>query len=361
VKVLLISPRLSGGGAERVAVDLASGLAITDEVYLYTFEPSGIYSNELADGVQVIGAKHGRMSRNLIDLIRLFRSLNPDCVISTQSYVGTFTVLCKKILRASRIQICVRESSTPSISIAEGKRPLLASLTKKIIRWTYREANLLIAPCDHVRDDILRFTASTSCNVHTLYNPVDSLAIHGHSKEKLDHQWFNPARDFKTILAIGRLDKVKDHRFLIRCFSKVAQKLNVKLAILGEGPEREDLQSYINRKGLHDDVALLGFDSNPFKYIKNADLVALTSLYEGYPNVLLHSKILQTAALALDSCGGVGEILSKNAILPHGDEIAFAQAIETHLELKLPTFVNENNYESNISYSKKLRRLISIQ
>jgi glycosyltransferase involved in cell wall biosynthesis len=360
MKLLLISPRLSGGGAERVAVTLANGLALTDEVYLYTFDPSGIYAGELADGVHVITAKHGKMSLNLLDLIRLFRSLGPDCVISFQSYVGTFAILCKKILRASQIKICVRESSTPSVNIAASAGPLLGALKKKVARWTFYEADLVIAPCGYVRDDILRFTSSNACNVQVLYNPVDSLTILNDSKEKFNHRWLRESREFKTILAIGRLDKVKDHRFLIRCFSRIAKKAKVRLLILGEGPEHEALQNYIKCMGLTTTVELLGFQKNPFKYIKNADLVALTSKYEGYPNVLLHSKILETAALALDTCGGVSEILAPKAITMAGDENAFSKALLQHLEIELCSFIEEDNYESGASFAEKLRELISL-
>lgn len=91
-----------------------------------------------------------------------------------------------------------------------------------------------------------------------------------------------------NLIAVGRLHFNKGYIRLIEALSMVAKKTNkFHLYIVGDGPERETLQKKIIAENLNDYITLLGYSSNPYKYMKNADLFVCSSLTEAYPMVFV--------------------------------------------------------------------------
>src|SRR5699024_11269619 len=90
-----------------------------------------------------------------------------------------------------------------------------------------------------------------------------------------------------TIITSGRLSNQKGQWHLIRAFSKVKEKIpNAQLVILGKGDLKSKLIDITYKLKLENSIHFLGFQSNPFKYIAEADIFVLPSLYEGFPNAL---------------------------------------------------------------------------
>ena len=100
--------------------------------------------------------------------------------------------------------------------------------------------------------------------------------------------------------------------------------------IIGEGSERERLTKLAETLGIAKKVTFQGVQKNPFAWMKSADLLLLTSEFEGFPNVLLEAGALGTPVVAF-ACGGVvAEIITENVngfIVPDGNESAFKAAI----------------------------------
>ena len=87
-------------------------------------------------------------------------------------------------------------------------------------------------------------------------------------------------------------------------------EVDARLVILGEGDDRSRLEGLIDKLGLKDDSALLGFMDNPFSFMKHADLFVLASHFEGLPNVLIQALALGLPVVATNSPGGVSELLA---------------------------------------------------
>src|SRR5690606_17870421 len=108
-----------------------------------------------------------------------------------------------------------------------------------------------------------------------------------------------------------------------------------ELVILGEGPMRDDIIEMADELGLRERVHLLGFRDNPADYVAHADVFVLTSLFEGFPNVVAEALALGRTVVATDAPGGAAEILQDGAcgfLAPVGDVDAVARAIESALE-----------------------------
>ncbi|MFH0786366.1 MAG: glycosyltransferase, partial [Pseudomonadota bacterium] len=114
------------------------------------------------------------------------------------------------------------------------------------------------------------------------------------------------------IVAIGRLCQQKGFDRLIEAFPYLlGKKPAARLWILGQGPLEADLRNLICRSGLDEKIFLVGFQPNPFLWLKHADLFVLPSRFEGLPNILLEALACGCPVVALHHPGGTEEILKK--------------------------------------------------
>jgi glycosyltransferase involved in cell wall biosynthesis len=111
----------------------------------------------------------------------------------------------------------------------------------------------------------------------------------------------------------------------------------VRLIILGEGDERENLVRLAKELEILDSVCLPGFIENPYPYMKKAALFVLSSRFEGLPGVLIEALYCGTPVIATDCPGGSREILANGRfgqLVPVGDPDSLADAILSSLENK---------------------------
>jgi len=130
------------------------------------------------------------------------------------------------------------------------------------------------------------------CNFDLMYNPAVSKELSILATEYVDDACF--CENNKTILSIGRLDAMKDYKTLIRAFKIVSDsEKDAKLVILGEGPQRYELQSLIDSLELAGRISLPGFKDNPYKYISRCRIFVLSSSHgEASPMVLSEAMFL---------------------------------------------------------------------
>lgn len=141
--------------------------------------------------------------------------------------------------------------------------------------------------------------------MRVLGNPLDTAAIIAAGAAA------SPTKRRFTIVNVGRLVAQKRHDRLIDVAAELhARGLDFDVWILGSGPDEASLQAQIERLGLGDVVHLLGFRSNPYPYIKAADVMCLTSDTEGYPTVVSESLVLGTPVVATP-VSGVDEQLAE--------------------------------------------------
>ena len=132
--------------------------------------------------------------------------------------------------------------------------------------------------------------------------------------EKLKKQKIDPFFEKNQfIVAIGRLTKQKNFKFLINCFQKLTNSQpNLKLVILGDGEEMQNLKRLIHTKNLENNIFLLGHLQNVFKYLSRAKLFILSSLWEDPGWVLLEAAASNTLILSSDCKNGPSEIIDNN-------------------------------------------------
>lgn len=167
-----------------------------------------------------------------------------------------------------------------------------------------------------------------------IYNIVDDHQSRNLMKEKTNHKWINNKKN-KIIIAAGKLAYWKGFENLIKSFSIVNKKTNAKLIILGDGPEREKLETLISSLNLNKFISLPGYVANPLSYFSKSDVFVLSSLVEGMPNVLVEAMMCGCTPVSTDCPTGPKELLKSNKygyLVPVNDKYKMATAIIKALE-----------------------------
>lgn len=220
--------------------------------------------------------------------------------------------------------------SPPQIIISEHGIPSYVIPQKwlNLISLIYPKSDLIISISQAVANDLLKILPSeVEKKLKVIYNPTYSEKIFKKAEEKIEHPFFKEG--VSVILSVGRLHSGKDFPTLLKAFSIVCKKKEVRLIILGEGNERKNLEKMITELGIQDKVNMPGFTLNPYPYMKNSSVFVLSSKSEGLSNVLIEAMCCGCPIVATD-CGGPREILDNGKygkLVPVGDYEKMAEAI----------------------------------
>ena len=191
------------------------------------------------------------------------------------------------------------------------------------IKYSYKKANGIIAVSKSLGSQIHYMSNARSNDLRVIYDPIDCKEIDHLSNQEFPSE-FQTIFDFPVLINIGRLVQQKGHSHLLKIFRSIQQThINTKLIILGEGDILDDLillsnslnlKTYVyNRNmliGNNYDVFFIGFQKNPFKFLKASSLFLFPSLYEGFGISIVESMYCGTPVIASDCDFGPREILS---------------------------------------------------
>jgi N-acetylgalactosamine-N,N'-diacetylbacillosaminyl-diphospho-undecaprenol 4-alpha-N-acetylgalactosaminyltransferase len=185
---------------------------------------------------------------------------------------------------------------------------------QKLISLFYKKADRVIAVSKKIEYNLNNLLGVKNTTV--IYNPYNVSSI-------IEQQDISDDVDF---ISIGTLYEVKNHKLLIEAFSLV-ENTKSNLYILGDGPLKKELEDFVKSLSLENRVKFLGFQPNPYKYLKKAKVFVLTSNNEGLPNVLIEALALKCAIISTDCISGPREILAPNTDFNFQlvDEIEYAK------------------------------------
>ena len=141
-----------------------------------------------------------------------------------------------------------------------------------------------------------------------IHNPLDKDAIKKKSKEKIRFNFFQNYKGLKIIF-IGRLVDQKDPLTFLKALSFIKNKINFRAVIIGKGYLYKELKKFIEINDLSKQIKILNWKKNPYPYMKQSDMLALTSKYEGLPNTLLEAIVLKKFIISTKCPTGPKEIL----------------------------------------------------
>jgi glycosyltransferase involved in cell wall biosynthesis len=322
--------RLSGGGAERVASNLASAWAEAGHlVRIVTLSGLAEVEYRPASQVSIIAlgepswfgrlGKLGRLAHKFTMMRRVVASSDAEITLAIGASLAVELSLATWGLR-TRIVAC--EHSIAERSIRSLWRPFRPSV--------YRRLPAVVALTDRSSEALRRMCRG--CKVVTIPNavrfPIPTVP-----------PYISPtsvARKSRSILlTVGRLSPEKGFDVLVRRFARLAAENEaVDLVILGEGLARAELESLVSEHGLSDRVHLPGRVGNVSDWYDRASVFVMTSRWEGFPMVLLEALAHGVPAVVTDFYDGPREIIQHGVngfIVPADNEGEWLSTVQVLL------------------------------
>jgi glycosyltransferase involved in cell wall biosynthesis len=327
---------LGGGGAERVVVTLASYYAAQGyAVDLIVSRREDTYLKEVHPEVRVHYLHTRRRMLAAPRLAKDLREIRPAALLAT---VNTFAAVLAQRLARTPTRVILREANTPSIALqAKQPSPFKRTISETAMRWLYPRADAVVAVSKGVAQDLLNLIPQLAPKLTVIYNPVIDPEFYAKADAPVEHPWFQPNQP-PVILGVGRHHPQKGFDTLLRAFARMREQTPARLVILGEGPERPNLERLAAELGVAVDLDLPGFDPNPFRYMRRAGVFVLSSRYEGLPNVLIQAMACGCPVVSTDCPSGPSEILDGGRygpLVPVDDVEALAHAMAQALAGKV--------------------------
>lgn len=329
IKIIFFLPDLEGGGAERVTLNIINQLdrKIFD-VYLVVGDKTGDLINQLPKETTIIGLNSKKTIFSLIPFYFTCKKIQPDLIFSTLNRTNIVSIIVKLLINT---KVVIREPNMPSNQIK-----LLPKFMLILIKFLYPKSDNIIAQTNEMKDEMIGYYALHRSKINVMVNPINIMLIEKSIKDDVNPFPSNQI----NLIAIGSIIYRKGFDVLINALKEVVSSFNnVHLYILGKGIEEENLKKLTLEVCLSDNIHFLGFQENPYKYLKHADLFVLSSRAEGLPNVVLESLYLKTKVVATDCVPYVKNLLEENDF----GEVVNVDDVQD-LSHKILTAINRNDY-----------------
>jgi len=308
-KVMFMIPHLKGGGAEKVLIDILSCLNQKSyDITLIVLQKQGIYQSQIPKGIKV------------------------KYLMTGTSWMYWLQSRIIKYFHRLYYQLMIKETYDVEIAFLEGMATNLIAHSKnkssKKIAWIHTDMyqnhwtknmfyigneqkcytrfnELVFVSNDAIKSFHRRFQ-DVYTSEQVIPNPILSEQVIKKSRA------FQVSYDCFTIVTIGRLNPQKGYDLLIEAVARLSSIYDFELVIIGEGPQKKELEMLIKKLKVENYVKLLGYQENPYPYLKASDLFISSSRTEGYPLVLLEALVLHKAIIATN-------IKGNSEILNHGE------------------------------------------
>ena len=363
-KIIFGITSLTLGGAERVLVDMVNQLCDTFDITIFTIYGKGELEKSLNDKIKV---------KRIFD--KPYKEFSKFEKISIP-----LKILCFKKQYYKKY---IQGDYDTEIAFLEGPITRLFSTknknTKKIA-WIHNDISkvygnslkaklkLMIDKKIYNQYQKLIFVSKDNKEVfdirypnmkpteEVIYNYIDAQKVIEKADEKIDFSFDNKQMNFLTV---ARLVEQKGIDRLIRIHRElIANQYMNKFYIIGDGPERENLEKLIEDEHLQETFFLLGAKENPYPYMKQADIFCLLSKFEGYGMVLEEAKILNKPIIITNTAAREAVENYRNVVIVENDEHEIYNKLKYMIENNIKTFDDEKQIYDNQHIIKELEKLL---
>jgi glycosyltransferase involved in cell wall biosynthesis len=309
-QVTIVINTLSGGGAQRVCVNVANGLInVGWQVDLVVLN----YNNEaflrhVSKKINLIQLNVNHTRYASYSLLKYVYQKKPNVFLVFNYELTVLLILLRSLLKF-KYKIISRNINTLSKKYEEFKQQnfWVKNVVGTLIDNFYCKADHVINQCYAMHEDIVKLHPELKNNSSVIYNPITNYILDYANSHDL-----NQIKKKNYLLCVGRLEKQKAFHYAIEGFAGIAQKFpDLRLKILGEGSLKQELEQTSKDYSIADRVDFEGFQKNIIPYYLYAKATVLTSLNEGFPNVLIESIILGTPVVSFDCPSGPEELIKE--------------------------------------------------
>ena len=319
-QILLVIRSISGRGGERSVLTLAQGFyEMGCEVHLLCFNATQDYDLDPHFNYHLFDINHWYY-KFFITSTWKYQAIAKRLDDYVLSHIGQPDLVLSNLIQSNRI---LSNSHLKNIAYVirntfskENQKALKTHPNKVLKRYKniYKKH-----PCICVSQGVehdLRQTLGDIGEVTTIYNAFDQAYM------QLQAQAYQP--DFEDyIVHIGAFCYAKAHDVLLKAYAQSSQQY--PLLLLGKGELEAEIRQLIVQLDLEKNVHILGFNKNPYPYIKHAKALILSSRYEGFVRVVPEAIALGTSVISTDCPSGPNEVLSEKNLVAVDDVDALAE------------------------------------
>lgn len=325
---------LSGGGAEKVLVDLLNQLDPNRYEITLVTNLGGVHEKRVPKYVKYHKIIHCGNPRLQTLLSKVINKLPPS-VYAKLFLRGQYDLEIAYLEGRTTQQVAAKKTAVPKIAFVHcdlSVKNLIAPLYKSTedCLCAYKDFSHVCFVSEASKQGFEKAVGVLE-NSRVIHNVIDFEGIHEKSN-------MPPTLKYETsgwkLVTVGRLAEEKGFDRLLRIVSELEKEHALELWIIGEGKERNKLEALIRDRSIKS-VKLLGYQENPYPLLKQADLFICSSLFEGYSTAVSEAVALGIPVLTT-SCAGMDEILErgKNGLIVENSEIALKTALKLFLEKK---------------------------
>lgn len=294
-------------GVDRIAGNLIPAFAAGGyPVDLLHINGHGPYLQNPPGNVSVINLGTAHAYSSIRALAKYLKHSRPHTILSDKDRVNRVTLLAAKMARVP-VRVVVRTGTTVTEDLRM-RGPVSYLMHHLSMRHLYPWADAIVVPSRGAALDLAAFAEIPQEHIQVVPNPVVKPDLDLLAAAPVDHPWLVEEGP-PIVLGAGELCARKDFATLLRAFAIMAHELPCRLLILGEGGQRQALLRLARELGIERKVSFPGFVSNPFAYMKKASLFVLSSVCEGFGNVLVEALSLGLPVVSTDCPSGPEEIL----------------------------------------------------
>jgi glycosyltransferase involved in cell wall biosynthesis len=321
--LVIYLPQMANGSIETGLLHMAPHFARYGYDVTFLVHEAKIKTN----GFRLISFNRKRSLTCLLPLMRFLRQEKPDILLSNLSHNNIITIWAKLLTRSATKIIAVHHNALSAESLHKDNWQY--KILPLITRLFLKKADAVIGVSQGVADDLIRTAKLNAARVHTIYNPIIDNDFYQRMAEPVTHPWLKD-KTIHVILGVGRLVKQKDFATLISAFALALRQRDMRLIICGEGPLLYQLQAQAVALGIADKIDFAGYKTNILPFMREASVMVLSTLNEGFGNVLAEALACGTPVISADCPHGPSEILDRGhygKLVPVGEPQTMANAI----------------------------------
>lgn len=314
-KIIFFAYTLEVGGAEKVLCDYINILKDKYKIDLCVIQNIGEFKKDIPSKVNIIELRHNTLSYIPFRYLSLWRKYVINKIVNK----GKYDIAIGFLEGRSATWVADIKRSIKKIAFVHNDvNKFDIGISEKEILDTYKKLDKIITVSEVSKNSFCEKYHFDKNEIQVLYNLIDEKSILEKAKEKVEEDTEEnieknveestekgiDINDIFTFVNVGKMRPQKRQDRLVEIARDLKKEgYKFKIQIIGNGPEEENIKNLVKEYNVEDAVELKGLKLNPYPYIKNADVVVVSSDFEGYSIAIKEALLLGKPIISTDVSG----------------------------------------------------------